>query len=378
MNLWCHLIGNAGRNGLLFGIMLVSTAAADIVRWDTGELITTLSPGDALQAGVDLSFADLGEQVIAAANGSSATLRHARLDGSQLVGCNFSRADFAHASLIGTHIINGNYSRAQFELSDLRGSAISGANFNRAVLAGADASGSVWEACNFSRMEAAGLDLSGSRLTDLNLTRIEAEGLIAVDLLVDQCNMDRANLAASDLTGMLVSNTCMDRMNLEGCDWSEGAIDHVSLSGSNLRSCFMGGFHLDGSVSWNGACFEDACYNGQSVFPAWFDRQGQGMLPCAGDVVHAAEQVKDLRITAAWPNPFNPATTVMYHLEDPGPVRISVRNILGQEVALLLDAMADRGDGEVLFVADHLSSGTYLVLLEQNGRVDHRSVLLLK
>ena len=79
-----------------------------------------------------------------------------------------------------------------------------------------------------------------------------------------------------------------------------------------------------------------------------------------------------------WPNPFNPVTWIPFTLARPFPVRLSVHNLLGQEVAVLVDRVLPAGGHQVPFRAGRLASGLYLVTLEAGGRAETRTVTLLR
>ena len=83
-------------------------------------------------------------------------------------------------------------------------------------------------------------------------------------------------------------------------------------------------------------------------------------------------------LDAAYPNPFNPATTIQYRLTAAGPLSIQVYDLLGRQVATLFDGNQVSGTHEVHFDAQGLSSGIYLVRLEAPGFSQTRSVTLLK
>jgi len=89
-------------------------------------------------------------------------------------------------------------------------------------------------------------------------------------------------------------------------------------------------------------------------------------------------QPKDFSLGAPWPNPFNPVTRIPFTLTRPEIVKLSVHNLLGQEVAVLVNGVQFAGRQEVTWNAGQLASGTYLITLEAAGRRETRSVTLLR
>jgi len=87
---------------------------------------------------------------------------------------------------------------------------------------------------------------------------------------------------------------------------------------------------------------------------------------------------RDFSLGAPWPNPFNPVTQIPFTLARPTRVRISVHNLLGQEVAVLTDRSFPVGAHRVAFHSRALASGVYLVTLETSGKSETRSVTLLR
>ncbi|NQT62160.1 MAG: DUF1566 domain-containing protein [Candidatus Marinimicrobia bacterium] len=79
-----------------------------------------------------------------------------------------------------------------------------------------------------------------------------------------------------------------------------------------------------------------------------------------------------------YPNPFNPSTTFEYSLSTPGNIRIAVYNTLGQEVTQLYQGLQTPGRHHLLFNADGLSSGVYLVVMEGESTQLKQKILLLK
>jgi len=79
-----------------------------------------------------------------------------------------------------------------------------------------------------------------------------------------------------------------------------------------------------------------------------------------------------------YPNPFNPTTTITYELPKSSMVRLSVYDILGREVSVLVNEQKNAGVHEVRFDAGEMSSGMYFYRLQTAEFVQARSLIVLK
>ncbi len=79
-----------------------------------------------------------------------------------------------------------------------------------------------------------------------------------------------------------------------------------------------------------------------------------------------------------YPNPFNPSTKIKFVIPENGLVTLKVFNILGQEVATLLNKQLTAGSHELTFDASELSSGIYLYKLQTMNFVQVKKMMLLK
>jgi hypothetical protein len=79
-----------------------------------------------------------------------------------------------------------------------------------------------------------------------------------------------------------------------------------------------------------------------------------------------------------YPNPFNPTTTIKFELPKSWEVRLSVYDMLGREVSVLVNETREAGVHEVKFDASGLSSGVYLYRLTAGGFVQSRKLLVLR
>jgi len=79
-----------------------------------------------------------------------------------------------------------------------------------------------------------------------------------------------------------------------------------------------------------------------------------------------------------YPNPFNPSTTISYQLPVSKHVTLKVYDILGREVATLVDGFKSAGSYEVRFNASELSSGVYFMRLTAGTFSSTRKIMLTK
>jgi photosystem II stability/assembly factor-like uncharacterized protein len=84
------------------------------------------------------------------------------------------------------------------------------------------------------------------------------------------------------------------------------------------------------------------------------------------------------RIYQNYPNPFNPTTKIKYTLLVKSKVTLTIYNLLGQELAVLVDEVQDTGDKEVSFIASKLSSGIYFYRMTAGAFSETKKLLLVK
>ncbi len=82
-----------------------------------------------------------------------------------------------------------------------------------------------------------------------------------------------------------------------------------------------------------------------------------------GAIEAVAEVPETFTLENAYPNPFNPQTTIGFGLPESAHVRLVVYDVLGRPVRVLLDATREAGAHQVIFDATDLPSGTYLYQL---------------
>ena len=88
--------------------------------------------------------------------------------------------------------------------------------------------------------------------------------------------------------------------------------------------------------------------------------------------------VNEFKLNQNYPNPFNPTTNIGYRIVESGFVSLKVYDVLGNEVATLVNAEKPAGEYNVSFSADDLSSGIYYYKLETSSYSATRKMVLMK
>jgi len=87
---------------------------------------------------------------------------------------------------------------------------------------------------------------------------------------------------------------------------------------------------------------------------------------------------KEFSLMQNYPNPFNPSTNIKFRIPDFGFVSLKVYDVLGNEVATLVNEDKTAGSYEVKFDAAGLSSGIYFYKLQAGSLVDSKKMILLR
>ena len=93
--------------------------------------------------------------------------------------------------------------------------------------------------------------------------------------------------------------------------------------------------------------------------------------------------IKDYSLEQNYPNPFNPTTTINYTLPDAAinnsfPVQLVVYDILGNEMALLVNENQSSGEHQITFNANRLANGVYYYQLKAGDLIQTKKMILLK
>lgn len=90
------------------------------------------------------------------------------------------------------------------------------------------------------------------------------------------------------------------------------------------------------------------------------------------------QQSDDYKLFQNFPNPFNPSTKISYKIKKEGYVSLTVFNLVGQEISVLVSEKQSAGNYEVEFDASELTTGVYLYKLQINGYTSVKRMTVLK
>lgn len=109
-----------------------------------------------------------------------------------------------------------------------------------------------------------------------------------------------------------------------------------------------------------------------------------GFWYTAFDLVTSVEQLEDdllpteFRLEQNYPNPFNPSTTIQFAVPKTSNVTIKIYDIIGRQVATLVDEEYQPGHYKVIFEAGQLATGLYVYRVQTEGFHEAKKFLLLK
>ena len=87
---------------------------------------------------------------------------------------------------------------------------------------------------------------------------------------------------------------------------------------------------------------------------------------------------KKFELSQNYPNPFNPTTTIRFDIPEPSNVKLTLFNILGQEIKTLVNEFKESGIHTLNFDASDLNSGMYIYKLEAGSFTQTRKMTLVK
>ena len=161
----------------------------------------------------------------------------------------------------------------------------------------------------------------------------------------------------------------------------------IDSIGNIFLSLYSGVYiSTDNGDSWTNFGLQDIHVQAMSINKEGFlfaGTEGKGVYKCinTSTEINASEErgiSSKFLLHQNYPNPFNPTTKIQFAVPEACNVRLSVYNILGQEVETLVNGFKSAGTYIVNFDASRLASGMYIYRLTSNSTVLARKMMLLK
>ena len=110
------------------------------------------------------------------------------------------------------------------------------------------------------------------------------------------------------------------------------------------------------------------------IYTAWINAENN-----VSDVAKNNNSIPlDFNLSQNYPNPFNPVTRIQYSVNSMELVSLKIYDILGNEVATLVNKEQPAGRYELMFNAEELSSGIYFYKLQSGSLIQTKKMILLK
>ena len=206
-------------------------------------------------------------------------------------------------------------------------------------------------------------------LNDLFLDSNQFNGAIPSDI-GDLTALKRLSFSRNNFTGAVPESigNLVDLTTLF-LDSNDGLTGPLPLSLENLTNLTAFYYSSTGLCAPNDADFATWLDGIQSV--------GSTGVTCSTTAVEDSPDVPTAyRLGANYPNPFNPATTISYDLPERARVHLTVHDMLGREIRVLVDETQPAGTYATSFDANSLPSGLYLYRLRA-GNFDKTGTMML-
>ncbi len=141
-----------------------------------------------------------------------------------------------------------------------------------------------------------------------------------------------------------------------------------------LGTCSVGATSRDGQLDYSPIALGNSYANVAVWSYTWIGDQWYvtGVKDKGNSVVNSYQLEQN------YPNPFNPSTQIKYSIMRPGMVSLKIYDILGREVATLINQFQTQGTYTVNFDASKLSSGVYFYKIESGSFQNVKKMMLLK
>ena len=169
-------------------------------------------------------------------------------------------------------------------------------------------------------------------------------------------------------------------------DWTTAT--EINNSGFEIERSYDGKtFFTIGFVKGNGTTTEPRSYSftddiqfkaTESLFYRLKQVDYNGSVDYSDVVSVVIEMPIEYALDQNYPNPFNPSTVITYSIPQKSNVSLKIYDILGNEIAALVNEQKEAGSYKVQYDASKLSSGVYIYSIQAGEFLETRKMILMK
>ncbi len=148
--------------------------------------------------------------------------------------------------------------------------------------------------------------------------------------------------------------------------------EQVDSVGIPLGDSSAGGVYSPRGAAWSN--------DGKTMYLADYDYNIVGVWKRVGTGIEETGEgiPTEYKLSQNYPNPFNPTTVINFSIPEAGDVTLKIYDMLGREVATLVNESKQAGSYRVTFDASKLSSGVYMYTLKSGNFVASKKMMLMK
>ncbi|MBV6477926.1 MAG: hypothetical protein HGGPFJEG_00671 [Ignavibacteria bacterium] len=152
--------------------------------------------------------------------------------------------------------------------------------------------------------------------------------------------------------------------NLTKSAWTKDYLDITTLASGSTAMKIRFSMVSNGTVTADGIYIDNIRLAGYNLTPTGINSE--------------INTPSEYMLSQNYPNPFNPVTSINYSIAAAGNVKLTIYNMLGKEVSVIVNEHKTPGNYTVNFNANNLSSGMYYYKLESGSYSETRKMMLIK
>jgi len=173
---------------------------------------------------------------------------------------------------------------------------------------------------------------------------------------------DHRNAGNSDIYAQRIASNA-------ALNWAATGYEICTIANDQLRPSLVSNGNLGAIVVWQ----DYRSGNEFDVYEVGFNTTGIiGIDPSGNNIP------EEYSLSQNYPNPFNPVTLINYGIINPGNVKISVYDIQGQNLSVIVNEVQNAGEHSVIWDASSFPSGVYFYRIESGSFTASKKMILVK